>query len=219
MTESQFLHGLAPADIRAILAAATTRRFPSHAIIYEQGWPANESFLLTKGRARYYCINPDGRRMLLHWLVPGDALGMAALLETPSIYRVSVETVQDSSFLTWDRKAMLVMLERYPRLCRNAISIGVGYLDWYIAAHAALISETAPQRLAAVLARLTEAIGREVPDGVELHVTNEELASAANITLFTASRILNKWQSERALTKRRGRIVLHSPKRLFRLTA
>ena len=94
--------------------------------------------------------------MLLHWLVPGDALGMAALLETPSIYRVSAETVQESSLLTWDRKTMLMLLERYPRLCRNAISIGVGYLDWYIAAHAALISETARQRLA---------VGAGSPDG------------------------------------------------------
>lgn len=219
MTGSKFLAGLDARDAGAVVAAATTRRFPPHGILYEQGWPANETFLLTKGRARYFYISPDGRKVLLHWLVPGDALGMAALLETPSIYRVSAETVQDSTVLAWDREKMLTMLDRYPRLCRNAIAIGVGYLDWYIAAHAALISETARQRLASVLARLAEAIGREVADGVELQVTNEELANAAHITLFTASRILNEWQTERALTKGRGRIVLHSPKRLFRLTA
>ena len=188
-------------------------------ILYEQGWPAGESLLLAKGRARYFYITPDGRKVLLHWLVPGDALGMAALLDTPSFYRVSAETVQLSSVLIWDRKTMLMLLEQYPRLVRNAIAIGVGYLDWYIAAHAALISETARERLASVLARLAETIGREVPGGVELQVTNEELANAANITLFTASRILNEWQAERALTKGRGRVVLHSPKRLFRLTA
>ena len=95
----------------------------------------------------------------------------------------------------------------------------LGYLDWYIAAHGALVSDTARQRLASVLARVAESMGSQVPGGVELQVTNEELASAANITLFTASRILNEWQTARALTKHRGRIILHSPRRLFRLTA
>ena len=132
---------------------------------------------------------------------------------------MSAETVQDSTVLAWDRERILALLDRYPRLCRNAISIGVGYLDFYIAAHSALVSDTARQRLASVVARLAEAIGQEVPGGVELEVTNEELANAAHITVFTASRILNEWQAERAVTKGRGRIVVHSPKRLFRLTA
>jgi CRP-like cAMP-binding protein len=70
-----------------------------------------------------------------------------------------------------------------------------------------------------VLARLAPAIGREVGDGLEMQVTNEELASAANITPFTASRILSEWQDGSVVTKRRGRIILHSPGRLFSKTA
>ena len=50
------------------------------------------------------------------------------------------------------------------------------YLDLYIAAHAALVSETAQQRLANVLTRLADSIGRPVAEGTELQVTNEELA-------------------------------------------
>ena len=114
----------------------------------------------------------------------------------PRTYRVSAETVQESSLLIWDRETMRTLLDRYPRLCDNALSTAAGYLDLYIAAHAALVSETAQQRLASVLAHLTDAIGHEVSGGVELQVTNEELASAANITPFTASRILSQWQTE-----------------------
>ena len=114
---------------------------------------------------------------------------------------------------------MRALLDRYPRLCHNALSVASGYLDWYIATHAALVSETARQRLANVLASLVQQIGSDVSDGVELQVTNEELANAANITPFTASRILSEWHRNGTLKKHRGRIVLHSPKRLFRLTA
>jgi CRP-like cAMP-binding protein len=48
-------------------------------------------------------------------------------------------------------------------------------------------------------------------EGVELDIRNEELANEANITIFTASRLLSEWQRKGILTKRRGKIVLHSP--------
>ena len=214
-----FVQGLEAAQVRAVVGAAVSRRVAAHSTIYEQGRTAAEFFLLTKGRARYFSLSPDGNKMLLHWLVPGDVLGSATLLPFPSTYRVSTETLQDSSLLVWERSTIRALVERYPRLSHNALAIGVGYFDWYIAAHAALMSDTAKERLANVLAHLSSTIGTQVPGGVELRVTNEELASAANITPFTASRLLSQWQAMNAVKKLRGRIVLRSPERLFRLTA
>ena len=89
----QFLEGLEGADVRAVVAAATTRRFSPHAIICEQGRAANQFFLLSHGRARFFSLTPDGRKTILHWLVPGDILGVATLLLKPSRYRLSAETV------------------------------------------------------------------------------------------------------------------------------
>jgi len=62
---------------------------------------------------------------------------------------------------------------------------------------------------------LAGAIGRKVPHGVELEITNEDLANAANITPFTASRLLSGWQRDRAIVKRRGKLLLRAPERLF----
>jgi CRP-like cAMP-binding protein len=53
-------------------------------------------------------------------------------------------------------------------------------------------------------------MGQRVEDGVALDVRNEELANEANITIFTASRLLNEWQRQGILTKSRGKIVLRS---------
>jgi CRP-like cAMP-binding protein len=88
-------------------------------------------------------------------------------------------------------------------------------LGWYVADHVALTCHTARQRLAQVLIRLAGVIGQKVPGGVEFDATNEELASAANITPFTASRLVSEWQVNRAIVKRRGKILLRSPERLF----
>jgi hypothetical protein len=59
---------------------------------------------------------------------------------------------------------------------------------------------------------LAELIGQKVPGGLEVDATNEELANAANITQFTASRLLSEWQRNRAVLKRRGKILLCSRK-------
>jgi CRP/FNR family transcriptional regulator, nitrogen oxide reductase regulator len=216
MIDSKFLQGLEEADVRTVLDAGTKRRLSSRAVIYEQGSQATEFLLLTTGHARYFSVSPEGRKMLLHWLVPGDVLGVVAILQQPSTYRVSAEAVKDSTMIIWSRPTIQALVDRYPRLLQNALTVGASYLDLYIAAYSALVSETARERLGNVLARLAPAIGREVVDGIELQVTNEELANAANITPFTASRIVSEWQANNVITKRRGRIILHLPERLFK---
>jgi CRP-like cAMP-binding protein len=50
---------------------------------------------------------------------------------------------------------------------------------------------------------------------MELDVTNEELAQAANVTHFTASRLISHWQKQGALVKTRGKILLRSPEKLI----
>lgn len=44
---------------------------------------------------------------------------------------------------------------------------------------------------------------------------NGELASAANVTTFTTGRLPGAWRTNGAFLKRRGKVVLRSPERLF----
>lgn len=53
-------------------------------------------------------------------------------------------------------------------------------------------------------------LGRKGRVGIELDLTNEQLAVAARMTLFTATRKLRKWQGLGIVTKHRGKIVLPS---------
>jgi CRP/FNR family transcriptional regulator, nitrogen oxide reductase regulator len=211
---SQFLEGLATSARNVILAAATKRRLHVRSVVLHQGDPAERMFLLTKGRARFFFMTPSGRKILLHWLSPGDVFGGATILSSPSQYLVSTETVKDSSVLVWDRTTIRGLVARYPRLLENGLSIASDYFAWYLASHVALTCHSARQRLAQVLASLAEGIGREVPDGIELDVTNEELANAANVTPFTASRLFSSWRLNGMVTKSRGKILLHCPERL-----
>lgn len=213
--KSRFLEGLSPFDLHVILATAKERHFKSNVVVANQGNPADHLFLLTKGRARFFYNTQEGKKVILLWLTPGEIFGGAALLSTPSLYLVSTETLKDSSMLVWDRAALRHLAVRYPRLLENALLIGYDYLAWYVADHLALISETARQRLAGVLVCLAKTIGERVPSGFEFDATNEELAGAANVTTFTVSRLLSEWQSNGAVLKHRGKVLLRSPERLL----
>ena len=213
--KSRFLEGLCPLDLNVILAAAKQRHFASNSVVVNQGNPADHLFLLTRGRARFFFNTQEGKKVILLWLTPGEIFGGAALLSTPSMYLVSTETLKDCSMLVWDRATLRNLAGRYPRLLENALLIAYDYLAWYVADHVALTSHTARQRLAGVLVCLAQTIGEKVSGGFEFDATNEELAGAANVTPFTASRLLSQWQDNGAVLKHRGKVLLRSPERLL----
>ena len=213
--KSRFLQGLPPRDLAVVLGAARTKHFAANSVIANQGHVADHLFLLMNGRARFFFNTREGKKVVLLWLTAGEIMGASALLSTPSPYLVCTETLRDSSMLVWDRATARDLAARYPRLLENALLIASDYLVWYVADHIALISQTARQRIARVLVCLAESIGNKVEDGFEFDAKNEELANAANVSPFTASRLLSEWQADQAVVKRRGKILLRSPERLL----
>lgn len=213
---SRFLEGLRAEDLTAILRAAKMRRFSANSVVVNQAAAAKHLFLLTRGYARHFVITDDGEKILLRWLVPGDITGAATLLSKPSRYQMGTEVLKDSRFLVWDRITIGHLTTRYPRLLQNALFILEVYIDWYLTAHIALTCHSARQRCASVLTNIGRAVGQKVAGGIEIAITNEELASAAGITLFEASRFMSEWHRSAALTKTRGKVLLRSPELLLR---
>ena len=213
--EIKLFRNLPASEIEHILSAARTRSFSRNTIITQQAEPAEQLFLLWRGRTRYFFETRSGKKLLLRWIIPGQAFGISTLFAGSSGYLVSVEAVQDSIALTWTESTIRGLAKRFPLLLENALRISSDYLSWYVTAHAGLTSQTASERLANVLVGLAEVEGRDFPPGVELDVTNEELASAANISPYTASRALSKWQEDGIIRRRRGKVVLRAPQRLF----
>jgi CRP-like cAMP-binding protein len=216
---TELLRGLEQQEIELILAAAKLRRFRAASVITHQSYPADRLYLLWKGRARYFVETPNGKKLILIWITPGHIFGAAALAPRPSTYLVSTEAVRNSIVLVWDGPTIRALARRFPRLMTNAFHTTMDYLSWYVGTHAALTSQSARERLAHVLLGYAPSIGQKVSGGIELDVTNEELAHAANITPYTTSRIVSEWHRTGAVRKHRGRILLRSLEKLFLRTA
>ena len=213
--QPSLLRGLTKAEIEVVATAAVQRKCRRGAVLTEEGQPADQFFMILRGRSRYFTLTRNGRRVLMLWKLPGETFGGMTLLHIPSEYLINTVAVRDCELLVWSRADIRRLVTRYPRLLENGLLLASDYLRWYIRTHLVLISHSASQRLALELFHLAKETGSPMQDGIELDVTNEELADAANITRFSTSRLLNEWERKGVLTKSRNKIILHSSERLF----
>lgn len=212
----RFLSGLPKAELDSVLSVAKHRQFRASSVIINQEDLAERFFLLTSGQGRHFVITSEGRKILLHWLTPGQIFGGAAILSTPFQYLASTEVLTDSCALVWERQTIREIASSCPTLLDNALSIAVTEsLSWTIAAHVSLSANDARGRVAHLLVSLASAIGEATHGGVDLRVLNEDLAEGANVTPFTVSRCLRDWEHAGLVAKRRGGILLRRPELLL----
>ncbi len=212
---TEFLAGIGRDHLAEVLGAAATRKIGARQIILREGTPAAHLFLLKSGRAKFYRLTRGGDEVLLSGLVPGDTFGLGTLLADSVRYMGTAETTHASELLVWDRARIRRLAQRYPRLAQNAMSIVLRYLGAHYDRLFDLVACTAPERLARVLLRIGRGTGAIVPTGVEISVTNDELAAQANVSAFTVSRNLNRWVRAGALWKSRGKVFIQSPTKLI----
>jgi len=213
---SQLCNGLSERELQTLFKAATRQRFFANTVVYTQESTAHSFFLLVEGRARHFYVTPEGRKVLLAWIKPGESFGIGAMLSFRRSYILSVETVVNSMALAWDKRTIRGLALRHPKLMDNIMSIMGNCIEWLVAAHLGLTSNRARFRLAQAVVNLARDFGgNSRHGGIELDVTNEDLANAANVTPFTASRLLREWQRRGLLTKTRGKLLLRSAEKLL----
>jgi CRP/FNR family transcriptional regulator, nitrogen oxide reductase regulator len=212
---SRFLTDLEQPATRAILSAAQIRRISAKHNISTGGHEANHLFLIQRGRVHYYHLTKQGESVLLAWLVPGDVIGLMALLKTSSAYMATAEATSDCELLVWEHSVIRKLVSRHPLLAENGLRIALGYLRNYIERHIGLVTKTAEERLAETLLRLGDRSGEVHPDGIEIHATNDQLGALADVSPFTASRVLSNWVRAGILSKGRGQVLLHAPEALM----
>jgi CRP/FNR family transcriptional regulator len=210
----EFFEGIERDELQEILDTAEFQRIGGRQIICREGAAPSHLYLLKSGRAKFYRLSRSGDEVLLSRLAPGDVFGLGTLLARPVPYIGTAEATRDSEILVWERSRIRKFARTYPRLAENALGIVLRYLSAHMDRLVDLATSTASDRLARVVLHLGKRAGHVVPTGVEIVVSNAELAALANVSPFTVSRFLNRWARTGALTKSRGKIFIHSPEKL-----
>jgi CRP-like cAMP-binding protein len=210
----KLLSGFTPDQIKLVLRSADRRTFQANDVIVMGGDPATSLFQLTEGTAKYFRVTKTGDEVLLWWLSTGDTFGIGALLAGPLRYIGTAQAIDNCELLVWSQERIRSLAATYELLAENALSIILYYLAAYADRLVGLTTETAEQRLARTLLQLSHRAGRVRSTGVELAITNEDLSGLANVSAFTASRHLQKWEREGVIKKSRGKVQILSPESL-----
>ncbi len=97
-------------ELRVVAAATHPRKFPRHAVLFRQGDPGTELYLIISGRIR---IERDGEQMVT--LGPGNAFGEMALLDQPH-RSASAITEDPCEVMVISRESFFALLKGNPML-------------------------------------------------------------------------------------------------------
>jgi CRP-like cAMP-binding protein len=211
----RFFTGLERSQTREILAAATLRKLKGGEIVARADEPATHLFLLKNGCIDYFVVTSDGREILLRRLVSGNIFGVGAFLSDPVGYVGTSKSVHNSEVFMWGNAVIRKLVKTYPLLGENALRTVLRYVALFAERHIALVTKPAQERLAFALTSLGSRAGHMVPSGVEINIKNEDLASLADVSFFTASRFLQEWERKGAVEKSRGKVLIRSPEKLL----
>ena len=203
------LDGSARADV--VASGARTRRARG-VRIFRQGAPAHFFYMLNEGRVKLTQLTSDGQLVLLRLVVPGEAFGGIAAFGNRK-YPVSAEAVDDCTVTAWNGRTIDRLLRRYPQLAINLIEFLSERLHDMQSRYEELATQQVERRLARTLLRLVRRVGRRVDGGVliDVRLSRQELAEMAGTSLFTASRILKRWQDAGVIRSQRQRILVRHP--------
>jgi CRP/FNR family transcriptional regulator, nitrogen oxide reductase regulator len=209
------LAGLSPSEIADTLAQGRVLKVAPKTRLCTGGDKAEDLFVVLSGKIKYSRLTAAGDEITLRLFTPGETFGLATLLPDPLNYLGTAEAVLAGELLVWDHDEISRLSDRYPRLKTNGLLIALHFVGTVSDRHADLFGGSAKHRLARALIDVGRRSGGIRPQGIDVHITNEQLGSLADVSRFTASRVLSGWDRAGVITKERNIVHIHSPEGLL----
>ena len=207
LERTRLFRGLPSATIKQISALSIRRSYRSGAIVFSQADPGDALYGVVTGKVRISASSPNGHEMFLNIMVPGDTFGEIALLD--GRHRTATASATASSeLIIIARDHFLELLKREPKLVNHVVQLLCERIRWTsgLAEESALLS--VPERLARRLLGLGTLYGHETPKGVEVSISQEEVAHFLGLSRQSVNQYLQHWKARGWLTLGRGKIVI-----------
>jgi len=207
LSRNLLFRGLEPATLERIARLCVRRPYPRDAVIFSQSDPGDALFGVVTGRVRISASSASGREVFLNIMEPGDTFGEIALLDGRP-RTASASAMAPSDLLVIQRESFLRLLANEPVLTDHLLRLLCARLRWVsgVAEESALLS--VPARLARRLLSLSRLHGRRNARGIELSVSQEEMARFLGLSRQIVNHHLQNWKAERWVELGRGRITI-----------
>ncbi|MEQ1802419.1 MAG: Crp/Fnr family transcriptional regulator, partial [Gammaproteobacteria bacterium] len=161
--------------------------------IFAEGDPGDSLMGLISGQVRISATTPGGQQVFLNLLESGDSFGEIAVLDG-NPRTANAEAVADAELFVVRRVDLMALIGREPRLASQLIALLCKRLRWT----SDLIEESAflslPARLARRLVKMAEEHGSPVSGGIELRISQAELAGFLSVSRQVVNQQLQAWR-------------------------
>lgn len=209
------LNSLSDEDRRRVLASTRRRRFARREVLFHEGDPGDTLHLIDKGRVAVRITTPLGDIATLGVLGPGEVVGEMALLDNAGYRGATVIALERTETLALHRDQFLELRREHPAVDRFLVAVlaaEVRRLDTQLMEALFLPVE---RRVLRRLLALTGVYGEE-PNGAEIPLTQDDLASLAGTSRATVNRVLRQAEEAGWVALGRARIRVLDHERLAR---
>jgi CRP/FNR family transcriptional regulator, nitrogen oxide reductase regulator len=191
----ELLAQLTPSEFEAIVGAGREKRFSRGETIFTEGDPADHVMMVLSGFVKVTQMGFDGNEVILSLNGAGEIVGSYPVCAN-STRSSTARAVQPCVALVWDAATFEKLLARIPTFRRNSVRALEQRL-FEMEQRFREVSMEAGRKLSMELARLADRVSRRSDNGLlEISVSRHELAKLTGTTLFTVSRLLERWRQQ-----------------------
>ena len=215
-----FRSNLSAEELKDFDRLGTQVRLPKGAVVFQEDDPSQNVAVICEGQVKLSCMSREGKTMILKIAVPGDVLGLGAVI-SESRHETTAETLEPTVIKSIRKAEFLAFLERHSEASMHAArSLSDEYRSVFFDARRLALSPTAAGRLASVLLDWgrTAACGKPVMR-FTMALTHEELANLAGTSRETVTRTLGKFQRERLIQVRGASLTILDPEKLEQIAS
>ena len=185
---------------------------------FHQNERAEMMYVLLDGQVKMTLLGPEGRQVLIRIVAPCEDFGAVSAI-VGSDYPLTAEAVTRCRTLAWEQKDIMRIIDSYPMLRETAFQIAVKRFRQLQKRFRELATESAEQRIARALLRLSNQAGLPKTEGmlIDLALSRGDLAEMTGTSLYTVSRTLSQWERDGLLKNGRGKVLIRDCAQLITL--
>ncbi len=216
LREIPILSFLKDSDLKSLTTGMTEAHYDKGQYIFKEGDPTEWFHVLTSGTVKCVKSSPEGKEAVLKVLVPGDLFCCEAAVFDGKPHPGCALTIGPTTVLKIRKDAYFKLIKHNPEAALEIIKYLGNRLNEAQETAKAFALERADQRIASLLAKLAERMGKPTPNGLllDIRLTRQDLADMAGLALETTIRMISKLTRKGLLGKSGRCLVIKDLKRL-----
>jgi CRP-like cAMP-binding protein len=171
------------------------RAWQTGQVVLSRGQSISTALLLVQGRLRVSVTTLDGEEQLLRWLLPGEISGLSSVF-AQSTYPADLVAAVPSQVLHIERAKLLDLISQDASVAVDLLRILGLRINQLFDTLADQGMPTLEKRVWAALERIAKFNSLKVPEGVQLHVSQGDLAQAVMASRQRVNQQLRRFQEK-----------------------